>query len=434
MTGTGLFGSVVLEVAVGLFFVYLLLSLICSSINELIASVLKWRAKNLEQGIRNLICDPELFTAVMAHPLIKAMGNTRTDAAPVQLVAGQNLAGKPSYIPSRVFALAMLDSLMPARGDQLNVATLREQAQALIDTEDARKQQIGGAVNALISESRDPKRVAQQLDAIKRMVEQLPAAPGSADEQKLKELVAIISPANTLDDIERAVTAILPDSTVRGQVLGILDGVRSRFVDIEYELDTVHKNVARWYDDAMDRVSGTYKRKTQTALFVIALLLSLFLGADSVRIVANLSINPTLRQALVEEADRQTGAGGALQPGGTGQTIAPQTPTPGTTTPSTQPAGTQSPSISDLVNQLKPFSALFGYGDMPAIPPGGVPTDAWYTWLFWRFLGTMMTVFAISLGAPFWFDVLNKVANLRGVGKRPEPPTQPAAVVVTSTP
>src|SRR3712207_2333383 len=105
MNGSGLFGSTILEVAVGLFFVYLLLSLICSSINEILASLLKWRAKNLEEGIQNLICDQALFDAVMAHPLIKALGNTRTEVGPVQTAAGQRRAGKPSYIPSQVFAL-----------------------------------------------------------------------------------------------------------------------------------------------------------------------------------------------------------------------------------------------------------------------------------------------------------------------------------------
>ena len=56
----GLFGSTILEVVIGLAFVYLLLSLICSTINELLAGFMKLRARDLEQGIRNMLCDPEL--------------------------------------------------------------------------------------------------------------------------------------------------------------------------------------------------------------------------------------------------------------------------------------------------------------------------------------------------------------------------------------
>ncbi|HZO33262.1 MAG TPA: hypothetical protein VFH48_45540 [Chloroflexota bacterium] len=433
MADSGLFGSVILEVAVGLFFVYLLLSLICSSINEIFASLFKLRARNLEQGLRNLICDEMTFSKVTAHPLIKAMGNTRTDAKVVELAAGKDYSGKPSYIPSRVFALALLDSMMPERGQEITVAALREKTTTLIGTDDARARQIGEAVNALISASRDPTRVAQRLDDVKQMIAQLSAASDPDQEKKLKELAAIVSPARRVGEIKMAVEEILPEGDVRTRVLSIVDGVEQQLSDVEYQLDTLHRNVAQWYEDAMDRVSGTYKRKTQTALFVIGLVVSVFLGVDSVRIVTNLSVNPTLRAAIVETADRQTGPGGAFAPGGAAQG---QAPAAGGQPSSTPGAGTPSPSIGELVNQLNTFSALFGYSDMPT-------RDApeWSNWLIWRILGTAMTVFAVSMGAPFWFDVLNKVANLRGVGKRPDPiadpnatpaPAAPVAVAVTS--
>jgi hypothetical protein len=50
------------------------------------------------------------------------------------------------------------------------------------------------------------------------------------------------------------------------------------------------------------------------------------------------------------------------------------------------------------------------------------------TW-FERIIGWLLTIFAISLGAPFWFDVLNRFMNLRSAGKSPEekgkPPEKP---------
>ena len=43
---------------------------------------------------------------------------------------------------------------------------------------------------------------------------------------------------------------------------------------------------------------------------------------------------------------------------------------------------------------------------------------------FWDILkkigGLLLTVFAVSLGAPFWFDILNKLANLRSSGNKPK--------------
>jgi len=55
-----MFGSEILEVAIGLAFVYLLLSLVCSVMNEWIAGVFSMRAKNLEVGIQSLFSDGTL--------------------------------------------------------------------------------------------------------------------------------------------------------------------------------------------------------------------------------------------------------------------------------------------------------------------------------------------------------------------------------------
>jgi len=44
----------------------------------------------------------------------------------------------------------------------------------------------------------------------------------------------------------------------------------------------------------------------------------------------------------------------------------------------------------------------------------------WAGFIFTKLVGMAITVIAIMMGAPFWFDVLNKVSNLRGVGKKPE--------------
>src|SRR6266516_1343653 len=71
-----MFGSNILEVAIGLVFVYLLLSLLCSTLNEFeITRFLALRAKTLEDGIRILLNDPgghQLATLFYYAPLFKA--------------------------------------------------------------------------------------------------------------------------------------------------------------------------------------------------------------------------------------------------------------------------------------------------------------------------------------------------------------------------
>ncbi len=105
-------GMVALEVAIGLAFVYLILSLICSAVQELIAQVMSWRSATLQDGIRNLLRDPNLKDAkdkvrdlageVYAHPLVKKLAKE---------------GKKPSYIPARTFAMALLGCSEKSGGD-----------------------------------------------------------------------------------------------------------------------------------------------------------------------------------------------------------------------------------------------------------------------------------------------------------------------------
>lgn len=49
-----------IETAIGLFFVFLLISLLSSQIVEWVAGYRRWRAKDLEKAIRAMLHDPEL--------------------------------------------------------------------------------------------------------------------------------------------------------------------------------------------------------------------------------------------------------------------------------------------------------------------------------------------------------------------------------------
>ena len=97
-----MFGSAILDTAIGLIFVFLLISLVVSAANELLTAFFNWRAKNLFVGIRELLQDSSatgLVTFFYEHPLIRGLSANNQ---------------KPSYIPSRSFALAVLDIVSPA--------------------------------------------------------------------------------------------------------------------------------------------------------------------------------------------------------------------------------------------------------------------------------------------------------------------------------
>src|SRR5436305_8223650 len=101
-----MFGSSVLDVAIGIVFIYLVLSMICTTINEGFATIVNKRGANLFEGIKNLLNDPAftgLAQQVYSHGLVDGIS---------QNAINPNKSNRlPSYMSSKTFALALLDVL-----------------------------------------------------------------------------------------------------------------------------------------------------------------------------------------------------------------------------------------------------------------------------------------------------------------------------------
>ncbi|HTS54858.1 MAG TPA: hypothetical protein VMH26_16420 [Burkholderiales bacterium] len=144
-----MFGSGAIDVAIGLAFVFALLSLICSSVAELVSQLLGWRAKTLEQAIRNLISDQATRDAFYRHPLIQSLGNPKANGVRTH----------PSYLPANLFAVVLLDVVTPPQADQKpaeDQAVARELRTAL--------RTVTGATDAGLEEAR--KRVEVWFDDV----------------------------------------------------------------------------------------------------------------------------------------------------------------------------------------------------------------------------------------------------------------------------
>jgi hypothetical protein len=115
-------GSSIVDVAIGLIFVYLLLSLICSAANETIERFSKKRAKDLERGLTEMLGNGGLVKSLYEHPLISSL-------FPDPYKAGA--ANLPSYIPARNFALALMDIACPRPVHKVGQAPRALRAQAL---------------------------------------------------------------------------------------------------------------------------------------------------------------------------------------------------------------------------------------------------------------------------------------------------------------
>jgi hypothetical protein len=84
-----------------------------------------------------------------------------------------------------------------------------------------------------------------------------------------------------------------------------------------------------------------------------------------------------------------------------------------------------------LIDSLGSRGLPIGWPPVPASE-----TAEWYGPMMYRarlglahLPGLLLTIVAVSLGAPFWFDMLNKVVNIRAAGRAPEEkPKSPEAL------
>jgi len=439
-----MFGSSVLEVAIGVIFVYLVLSLICTAINEGIATTINKRGKNLFGGIKNLLNDPTftgLAQQVYNHGLVDGMSQ---DAAipdkPTRL---------PSYLPAKTFSLALLDILSAngvvaaAHGDLLSQAETADDAYekarkapganennaqvaaacaasaagraALVQAETDAKAAYDQAVQAAGAAPTDPqKQVIEQAkaafdtaSAAVKILDARRAAVASAGNPKNAELIK--KSADTLEQAlvigRRLATAIpnqlanvqaavnrLPEGHTRESLLVLIDKTKNEVAAGANAVEQLQKNVEGWFNDAMDRVSGWYKRWTQRIQLILAIIIVLLLNVDTIMLVKRFSTDKEVRAAILSQAEKASQNGAQPNP-------------------------------EQLQADIKSVSLLLGWTNDPKDEARYFPWCAGGWLAFWRtllkLLGLLISIGAVSLGAPFWFDMLSKFINLRGAGTPP---------------
>jgi len=91
--------TVIIQVALGMIFVWVILAVITSQIQEWIASILSWRASLLEDTIEQMLGNPALKDKVYSHPLIQGLYSN-------------NGKRKPAGIPQDKFALVLFEKVI----------------------------------------------------------------------------------------------------------------------------------------------------------------------------------------------------------------------------------------------------------------------------------------------------------------------------------
>lgn len=364
-----MFGSEMLDVVIGIIFVFLTLSLVCSAVNEIIEAWLNKRADYLERGIKELLTDESgsgYASEIYKHPLIAGLfrgeytneiKGWRKRIPPRLLGILHELGFKktylPSYIPAQNFALALLD---------------------IIQNPAAVEPPLPGY------DAADPKA------RTKRAVEILIKAAGD-------------NPAKARENIEN------------------------------------------WYNSSMDRVSGWYKRRTQVIILALGLFVTIVVNADAIAISNGLSRDKALRSSLLTAAQEYakadaSGMKSETAPSPSASPGAKSSPTPA---PVTTPVPSQEANAPASCKENKNAPKCKLDTEMQRLESLGLPIG--WDWndsrlvpktfggVLLKLAGWLITAFAITLGAPFWFDLLNMFMVVRSTvkpkEKSPEEPAKP---------
>ncbi len=126
-----MFGSAVLELAIGLIFVFMLVSILVSAIGSQVSEWLKWRARDLEEGIRDFILhgNTGLLDTLYRNPLIAALAPKNSPLTnfleTTPLRRWVHPGEKPINIPPRTFVLGLFDALVPSSTGATTLDDLR---------------------------------------------------------------------------------------------------------------------------------------------------------------------------------------------------------------------------------------------------------------------------------------------------------------------
>lgn len=142
-----MFGSTILDLAIGLIFSFLLISLITSTATEAVASAFSWRADTLLTGVKDLLNDPT-FTGLARTLYNHGLVNPRSDG---KATTEGSLTAKPSYIDAQQFAAALTQALNILPG----VADLQAEVDKIQDP------QVRGVIDGIV------KRANGNIDQVR---------------------------------------------------------------------------------------------------------------------------------------------------------------------------------------------------------------------------------------------------------------------------
>ena len=489
---------IILDIALGLVFIFFVLSLLASELQEIIGTLLQWRAEHLKKSIEVLMSGNErdkeklaqdLADALYDSPWIRSLNQqdkgrvTRTFRGATHFIGriyrtltgtrntfGEGKTSGPSYIPPEAFANSLLermelnslwqviaderlkafayDKVMVPVNNILNDLKASTGNEFLLNSE---LQQLETATKDIIQDFQAgrvplPETVdrmvnnldefammarhvlpdnhhltetfLRRLDFIKRSLASSPVEQKAllsklrpSVEQLLDvfeegtptktELVALAQQGNPMANTllekvgHQAITPALRNSltAIARKVKVTTENVQTA---VHNEVEEFSHEVEKWFDRGMERATGVYKRNAKAVALIIGIATAIAINADSFHISTRLVKDPALRNSITQTAN---------------QLVADSEDDLSSSIDQVQTA------VDEALEEI-PFP--LGYNEI-VIEQQQAAEDNWPIPVIpRRFVGWLISGFAISMGSSFWFEVLTKVVNVRNTGGKGE--------------
>ena len=221
--------------------------------------------------------------------------------------------------------------------------------------------------------------------------------------------------ANAARELEATIKKI-PNEAVRNALLAAV-GITTR------SIEDVQKEIESWFNNTMERVSGWYKQWSQMWILAIGALLTILLNVDAIAVGRSLWQDPALRATLVQAAQKEVDEAAQRE---AQKKIA-----------AGEPVG-QDPNagwkrVKETASRVSELGVPVGWDsdDARSVPrtsgPDARPVRDWLL----KALGWLITILAVSLGAPFWFDILNRFMIVRSTVRPKEKSPEEPSIEVT---
>ena len=429
----------IIGVVLGLIFVWLILSMATLQIQEWISGVAHTRSVGLQKTIEHMLNSKTLAEIFYDHPLISTLSNSTSDKRKF----------RPSYIPPGTFASTLIDMIANSGRESwlllLGLTELRRKLNSIRSTEirTPASAELDRLVEiaklSLQAESGKPfgnimlttleKDIAEWGhkypvlgDEIQKMMEKF-----HFQQEQIEKLTKGTTHARgNTPEIDALLKGIISLQVINPHLKQILTSLLTT-------MDEAHKNgesmissmqlrLEIWFNDSMDRLTGWYRRKTQTSTILVGCILALVFNVDSIHLANQLWREPLLREIIIANADYYVSQG---NPAENPDWLEFVSNSPIGLREFPLPVGWSLIEASDAAScQFIPISPQQSFGVLwngGCIRPAEThdSTNGAF-WVIAKLVGLLISGLAASQGSAFWFDILAKFINIRLAGKKPD--------------